>query len=89
MANSWFKVPSVQIGTGPRYIDAIDDDGWSGNTIGNSNQWIVRVYADQAELNTLASRQQVVEMDSQAVENGFSNAANVTTSDPDGSFSVG
>jgi hypothetical protein len=64
MADRWFRVPTATIDgrDGPKYRGHDGVTGFSGNTIGITPRWVVRLYGDTAALDGIASQLDTVEL---------------------------
>lgn len=84
--NRWFRVPTediertdddgnvVSTTSGPKYRTLDGVTGFSGNTIGNSPQWVVRFYSDQSTLDNIASETDTTQLTTSEAAQRFENA---------------
>lgn len=67
MADAWFRMPSRDVedpltgGTEarPKYSHYDGVEAYSGQRIGNSPEWIVRIFADQTTLDEIGAKSDV------------------------------
>jgi hypothetical protein len=86
MTDRWFRIKEGDVqadATWPSYIATgptddntpkYDVDRWSANTIGGSPIYIVRVYADDSTLDSLAQEPQVTELTDTGAVDALNNA---------------
>lgn len=75
MADRWFRLPKD--GYRPKYSDRDGVTGFSGNTIGNSPQYVVRFYGDTATLDAIEAESDVTALDESNAAQALSNGPNV------------
>jgi len=66
MPDRWFNLPKTTLSDGtivPDYVDRAGVDGWSGNVIGNSPRYVVRVYGTTSALDAIANESGATELE--------------------------